>query len=359
MGYRAWLSAAAGVCAVGCATQLAAPEVSDEAIRLELQKQLDLVIATSWKRQTRLMDVADPVRIAGADLCGDEVAPVGGIAFGRVDDFPSEYRRAARKTFGSSTQVKVWHVVRGLPAYQAGLQVGDLITAVNGAPVALTEDAVRLLRNAGATIRVDILRSGRPYAATLRPAMGCRYPVELTQGADVNAFADGGRVMINQGMMRFVESDAELALVIGHEIAHNSLGHLDRKATNEVAGMVLGGLLDVAAAAAGVNSGGAGMRAGGGAGAHAFSQAFEKEADYMGVYLAARARHDVSDAANFWRRMAIEYPGSVKQNYLASHPSTPERSLGIERAAREIAGKRARGAALLPRRKDSRSPVDR
>ena len=99
------------------------------------------------------------------------------------------------------------------------------------------------------------------------------------------------------------------------------------------------------------------MQAGRSAGGRAFSQDFEKEADYMGVYLAVRAGYDVSNAADFWRRMAIEHPGSVKQNYLSTHPSTPERSVGIERTVREIERKRSRGLALVPRRKDV--PADR
>lgn len=353
MRHRQWVSVAATLCGLGCATQLAAPKISEEAIALEQEKQLELAIGMRWKRQARLMNVGDPIRIAGADLCDDDVAPVWGIAFGSIEDFPSEIRQAARKTFGGSKQIRVWHVVPGLPAHRAGLRVGDTISAVNGTPVSQTKDAVEKVQNGGATVRMEILRDGRRYVAAVQPAKGCGYRIELAEGGDVNAFADGSRVMINQGMIRFVESDAELALVIAHEIAHNSLGHLDRKANNQLAGIVLGGLLDVAAAAAGVDTGGAGVRAGADAGGRAFSQAFETEADYMGTYLAARAGYDVSDAANFWRRMAIEYPASMERSYLASHPSTPERSLGIEKTAREIAAKRSRGAALVPRQREA------
>ena len=49
--------------------------------------------------------------------------------------------------------------------------------------------------------------------------------------------------------------------------------------------------------------------------------------------------------------------GSVKHNYLATHPSTPERSVGIERTVLEVERKRTRGLALVPRRKDV--PADR
>ena len=349
--------AAAGMLALGCATQLAAPQVPEEALHREQAKQRDLIFAMHWKRQVRLMDVGSRVRVAGTSMCGDDVAPIWGIAYGRREDFSPEFRRAAARTLGYSRWLAIWHVVPGLPAHQAGLLPGDVITKVNGAKVEQTQDVTQPIQQGMALTSVEIERDGRRYVAKVQPVQGCGYPTELVQDSGVNAFADGGKVMVTWGMMRFVESDAELGLVVGHEIAHNALGHLGRRATNQIAGMVMGGLLDVTAAMVGVNTGGAGMQAGRSAGGRAFSQDFEKEADYMGVYLAVRAGYDVSNAADFWRRMAIEHPGSVKQNYLSTHPSTPERSVGIERTVREIERKRSRGLALVPRRKDV--PADR
>ena len=344
--------AAAGMLTLGCATQLAAPRVSEEALHREQAKQHDLIFAMSWKRQVRLMDVGSRVRVAGTSLCGDDLAPMWGVFLGRRDDIPPELRRVAARTLPYRRTLAVWHVVPGLPAQRAGLQPGDLIRKVNGTTVKQTQDVIQKIQQGDAVTSVEIERDGRRYVAKVQSVQACGYPIELVQDSAVNAYADGGKVMVTWGMMRFIESDAELALVVGHEIAHNVLGHLGRRAANQIAGMVFGGLFDVVAALAGVNTQGAGLRAGSSAGGRAFSQDFEKEADYMGVYLAARAAYVVSDAADFWRRMAIEHPGSIKANYLSTHPSTPERSVGIERTVREIERKRSRGHALVPRRKD-------
>ena len=59
-----------------------------------------------------------------------------------------------------------------------------------------------------------------------------------------------------------------------------------------VAGAGVGLVFDILAAVAGVNTGGDFMRIGAEAGAGAFSQDFEAEADYVGVYLMARGGYD-------------------------------------------------------------------
>lgn len=84
------------------------------------------------------------------------------------------------------------------------------------------------------------------------------------------------------------------------------------------------------------------------AGAEAYSQPFESEADYLGTYYAARAGYNVSEAANFWRRVDIEHPKAIHANHDSSHPSTAERFIRIEEAAEEIAHKLENNLQLVP-----------
>lgn len=81
-----------------------------------------------------------------------------------------------------------------------------------------------------------------------------------------------------------------------------------------------------------------------------FSQAYEAEADYARLYLVARTGYDVTESPKFWRRMAVEHPGSIKGGFLATHPSTPERFLAIEQTTREIEEKRRQSLPLIPER---------
>jgi predicted Zn-dependent protease len=80
--------------------------------------------------------------------------------------------------------------------------------------------------------------------------------------------------------------------------------------------------------------------------AGAYSQEFEAEADYVGLYVIARAGYRIDDAANFWRRMAISSPGSVTMT--GDHPATPERFVALQAAVKEIEAKTAQGQPLVP-----------
>ena len=155
-------------------------------------------------------------------------------------------------------------------------------------------------------------------------------------------------VAITTGMLRFVASDDELALVLGHEIAHNTLKHRNAMVQNGVAGSLLGiggGLLAGGPVGAVIGVGLAIQGATFGAGAN--SQEFESEADYIGAYFAARAGYNVENAADLLRRFAVLDPGAIDLRG-TSHPSTALRFLALEQTGAEIRDKRAAGAPLLP-----------
>jgi predicted Zn-dependent protease len=201
---------------------------------------------------------------------------------------------------------------------------------------------------AGSPLAFSVRRGGQTLTYDVVPEAACDYPVLLDNQDIVNAFADGDRIYITQGMLRFLDSSGELATVVAHELAHNMMGHRTAKQTNMVAGAGVGLVFDILAAVAGVNTGGDFMRIGAEAGAGAFSQDFEAEADYVGVYLMARGGYEISLAPNLWRRMAIIHPASIQTNHSSTHPSTPERFIALESAVKEIRAKLAAGLPLVP-----------
>ena len=163
----------------------------------------------------------------------------------------------------------------------------------------------------------------------------CDYPAVLSESDAVNAYADGERIIITKGMMRFARDDQDLALVIAHELGHNLMGHIDKKQSNTL----FGTLLDLAAAANGVDTQGIF----GSAGAGAFSQDFEAEADYVALYYLHAAGWSLEGVADFWRDMAAEHPSSIGSNHSASHPATSERFIAISKTIDEINHKVAQG----------------
>lgn len=162
----------------------------------------------------------------------------------------------------------------------------------------------------------------------------------------LNAWADGKGVFITPKMVSFAASDEELANVLAHEYAHNVLKHPQSTGQNATAGALGGMLLDVLAKSQGIETGGQLSKLGGGIGQYHYSVDFEREADYVGMYILARAGYNVDGATDFWRRFTTQNPGGLYGS--RSHPSNPERTLSMKKTAREITAKQQAGVVLLP-----------
>lgn len=342
--------AASALALAGCGTTTSVARGSKAAVASEEMQQQAAYIQTSWQRQARLEDLAWPLLTAGKEVCGDDVAPRVGLTMISLDAVGKDLRKSAISVMGITEHPTVLHVTRGAPAEQGGLRKGDEILSIAGEEVEpgrnATENATEAL--------IKAARKGEPFELTARrgqqilpliidPAPACKYPVVMLQDDQLNAFADGDAVYVTTGMYRFAQKDSELQLILAHEIAHNAEGHSDKKLIN----WTLGTLVDLLAAAYGVNTQGAF----GDAASKVYSQDFEREADYVGMYLLAASGVDTSDVADFWRRMSAEYPQTIKGSYSASHPATAERWTNLEAANREIDSKRVRGMALAPERK--------
>jgi predicted Zn-dependent protease len=90
----------------------------------------------------------------------------------------------------------------------------------------------------------------------------------------------GGRIYVTKGMLDHLETEAELASVLGHEIAHVDLKHWFERIQYEYAARKIGGEPMGAMAAIGYEL----LQVG-------FSETLEYEADRMGTIYAGRARY--------------------------------------------------------------------
>jgi predicted Zn-dependent protease len=180
---------------------------------------------------------------------------------------------------------------------------------------------------------------------------GCYYYFEMNRSDELNSRADGKNIIIYTGMMRFVENDDELATVMSHEFSHNLMGHVVAQKKNATLGMLLGAAVDAAAASQGISTYGEITQAGSEIGVLKYSVDFEKEADYVGLYVMARAGYDIKRAPVFWRRMSIENPKEIYAS--VTHPSNAERFVALQKAVAEIEFKRRQHLPLLPDFKDT------
>ena len=358
----AWLLAGVALCALlaACAPTTQRVRISDEAAETEARKQRQVALQAYLDDQQRLMRVSYPLLTRGADLCGDDLRYITGMALANSSTLLGEqFKQTAEADYRLSNQIQVVYVVPGSAADKAGVRTGDVLLQVGQIPTSATDVGAEPVKEAlnqiqtqtrnGQALRIDVQHaaSGKPgipgqkQSLLITPDRACAYPIVLGNGDEVNAYADGKQVVVQRGMMRFANNDTELALVISHEIAHNSMSHITAKMTN----YALGSILDIAAQVL-LKVPTQGLF--GNAGARAYSQEFESEADYVGLYIMARAGGDIDNAPQFWRRMATLSPAAIQSSHLSTHPATPERFVALEETVKEIKAKRAAGKPLIP-----------
>jgi predicted Zn-dependent protease len=176
----------------------------------------------------------------------------------------------------------------------------------------------------------------------------CIYKFELTkEGQPINAYADGKKIYVTPSMMRFANTDADLAVVLGHEYAHNVMEHITSKKSNIALGSLLGKAVDLLASSQGIGTGGAFSNIGTNIGAFYYSQSFEKEADYVGLYVTALSGYAIEPAPHFWRRMSLKDTSAIVEES-STHPTTPERFVMLKKVIIEINKKRKLKLPLLP-----------
>ena len=255
---------------------------------------------------------------------------------------------------------KIVHVVKDSPAYNVGLKEGDEILSIEGKPFPSKPEKVRKLMESvpddARSLKITVLRNGSGLPVEILRSECCDYNVVLVPSDEVNAWADGKKVYVTKGLMRFVDNETELATIVGHELAHNIREHINMAKKNRLAGGFVGLLADMAAALAGVNTGGEFTKLGAQTGQMAYSKDMEREADYVGLYILALSGYDYKEGPDVFRKLGSSHPNSIEIKWASSHPSTPERYVALEKAVAEIDRKKAEGLGLLPEEKEETPP---
>lgn len=192
----------------------------------------------------------------------------------------------------------------------------------------------RVTNNPRYLSRVERVAPGVIQAAGGDPR---QWQVEVFQSDQINAFAlPGGKVGFYTGILDFMESDAEIATVMGHEVAHVNYNHSGERYSQSTLAQTGLSVAQVGLSGNQYQSqimGVLGMGASLGV-ILPFSRKHELEADKFGVRYMHRAGYDASEALRFWEKMSANKAGGGPPAYLSTHPSDATR---IAQLKREIA----------------------
>ncbi len=172
-----------------------------------------------------------------------------------------------------------------------------------------------------------------PYVAM--PPM--KWEIEVFEDETPNAFAlPGGKIGVHTGMLKLVENDAQLAAVIGHELAHVTMRHGGQRMAMQIPLMLGTTAIGVALQNDNYRAQQLWMTAVG-VGSEVFlvlpfSRDHEYQADEIGLRYMARAGYDPREAVKFWKKMEATSSGGKPPQFLSTHPSDENRIQRLEAA---------------------------
>lgn len=335
-------------------------------------------------RQARVNAIAWPLLVANADLCHERRADRFGISLGNdrtVRTLADGFTLKQVNAIGYDSSPVVLNVFAGSPAAKAGIVRGAVPVRVGETDIENDMEALNDALSDYAKARdeaKDALKSGereeplsalpvvfklpdgRELKADLEPQTICSIAVNVSETDAINANTGGKSVNMFRGLLTYMEDDDDVAIVVAHEIGHVIGRHVPKQRRNSlVSGFPLwsipvgltAGLFDGFFGGALERWGGietppgqAGMTriVNGVLG----TRSFEREADYLGMYIAARGGVDISNAENVFAAFAKLSPASTYG--VRTHPATPDRQLALKAAREEIEAKQAAGELLIP-----------
>ena len=156
-----------------------------------------------------------------------------------------------------------------------------------------------------------------------------RWEVNLIGSKEVNAFCmPGGKIGFYYGILQRLQlTDDEVAMIMGHEVAHALREHARERMGKSAATRLGAGLLSSLFGLGGI--GDAVLNMGGQLLTLKFSRDDESEADIVGLDLAARAGYDPQAGVTLWQKMGRLQDGAPPP-FLSTHPSGPSRIQDIE-----------------------------
>lgn len=263
--------------------------IESEATRTEDNVEFEDILDQYRALNSRLEGISYRIQKSNAELCSKRMRSPG-FTVHNVYDYPENLRRVAEELLPVSDRLSLRTIKAGSPADRAGLLPGDNIVELSGRyfPSGRTSKAFYeastpaiFERNA---FDMKVSRGEDTQQVTIIPETLCGYPVNLFFSERINGHTDGKEVWITSELLRSRPVDVDVALVIAHEMAHATAGHMEESPT----------------------------------------KALELIADKMALIMLARAGFDYERAVANWQN-APRMPHDALSENSATHPTTDER----------------------------------
>ncbi len=323
----------------GCATPVTAYNMAvPDAVQSEVARQEAMVQAGMDVRESRpspsarfpmsqrVMAIAERVFIAAAPYCGWQTTAGYPVTVGVIGRGQPQIINAAGR-----------------------LRPGDVVLGILGQDVPDGRAGYEMLNEIGGqaaqrrmSLPLTVARGNQVLTETYEPIAECALPVKLVRGDEWNAYTDGEALYLYTKLVQDLPNDDDLAFTMAHEMSHALLGHVQKSQQNAMTGALFGMAIE---AAVGSNSGEF-SQMGASLGQMQYSQEFEHEADYMGLYLLANAGYDLMAGPRVARRIAQQSPESIR--YGTDHPSSAARAASLMSTIQEIKAKQSAGQPLSP-----------
>lgn len=323
---------------LGCAT-VSGPSVSWEEVERAREELRVKALDYQLKQLSRVANIGYKLVLNLPKEGSGRYYPFTGLIAASIDKY-------AKRLFNLNRDegIVAVAVVDGSPAQKTGLRPGDVILSADGK--AFGRNVMGFLSYIEKApvykpIEFNVERQHANLAYAVMPvAVPINVHFQMIDMPEVNAAATPNNyILYTYGMVKFAESDDEIAVVLAHELAHLNRGHVAKMQGAEILSSLLAVILGSVAESQSAGSGQAVMQ-----GTQDISSVFssrysrelENEADYFGILYAHNAGFNAEAGVRVWERFAIEIPQSMISNFLSTHPSSPERMLRIEKIIQEL-----------------------
>lgn len=174
-----------------------------------------------------------------------------------------------------------------------------------------------------------------------------RWEFAIIDDRSPNAFAmPGGKIGFNAGMFAYAPTDDDIAVILGHEVAHVICRHGAERVSQQLGVAAAVAITDEATKKkdaqtrqAWVAAIGLGTQLGV---LLPYSRGHESESDHLGLLFMARAGYDPEKAPGFWERFA-KIGGSRPPEFLSTHPADATRIRQLRGWMAEAKAQRPKG----------------